>query len=84
MAGQRPASGSFDEARAALDRLEQRDREQWERARRAVYDEAIAHFRSRHEHAPGQTVRFEAVMAVLTALRDGFWGRGSSHHENDG
>lgn len=53
-----------------------RDAEEWAKpeARKDAFNEAIAHFASRAKNCPDQLVRHEAVMAVLMALRDHYWG----------
>jgi hypothetical protein len=38
-----------------------------------AFDEAIAHFMERAEHCPDQTIRHEAVVAVLKSLKNNFW-----------
>jgi hypothetical protein len=38
-----------------------------------TFDEAIAHFTERAEHCPDQTIRHEAVVAILTSLKNNFW-----------
>jgi len=38
-----------------------------------AFDEAIAHFMSRSEHCPDQTIRHEAVVGILKALKNNFW-----------
>lgn len=82
MAEQRPSSSSgFRELREALERLERRQRKQWERARRAIYLEAVAHFDDRAKRNPDLRLSPEAVSAILRHLLIDFWGRGASHYE---
>jgi hypothetical protein len=38
-----------------------------------AFDEAIAHFTQRAEHCPDQTIRHEAVVAILSSLKNNFW-----------
>lgn len=44
------------------------------KARKDAFNEAIAHFVERAKDCPDQTIRHEAVVAVLSALRDNYWG----------
>lgn len=46
-----------------------------------AFDEAIAHFSQRAKHCPDQTVRHEAVVAILTSLKNNFWVGSTDFHK---
>jgi hypothetical protein len=42
--------------------------------RKSAFNEAIQHFAERAKSCPDQLIRHEAVVAILSALRDNYWG----------